>query len=106
MPADANRVMLFLCGDVMTGRGADQILPHPSGQIFEPWVVGVPEIRQPGQPLSDCSLRQAACTTPQRLWESNYEAPFADAGRATTDGQRPRSPTGTLSQKERSRSDH
>ena len=28
---------LFLCGDVMTGRGVDQILAHPSGhQIFEP----------------------------------------------------------------------
>jgi len=28
---------LFLCGDVMTGRGIDQILPHPSApQIFEP----------------------------------------------------------------------
>jgi poly-gamma-glutamate synthesis protein (capsule biosynthesis protein) len=24
-------VTLFLCGDVMTGRGVDQILPHPSG---------------------------------------------------------------------------
>lgn len=22
-------VTLFLCGDVMTGRGIDQILPHP-----------------------------------------------------------------------------
>jgi poly-gamma-glutamate synthesis protein (capsule biosynthesis protein) len=32
-------VTLFLCGDVMTGRGIDQILPHPSGpQIFEPYV--------------------------------------------------------------------
>jgi poly-gamma-glutamate synthesis protein (capsule biosynthesis protein) len=32
-------VTLFLCGDVMTGRGVDQILPHPSGhQIFEPYV--------------------------------------------------------------------
>lgn len=30
---------LFLCGDVMTGRGVDQILPHPSGhQLFEPYV--------------------------------------------------------------------
>ena len=30
---------LFLCGDVMTGRGIDQILPHPGGhQIFEPYV--------------------------------------------------------------------
>lgn len=30
---------LFLCGDVMTGRGIDQILPYPSDpQIFEPYV--------------------------------------------------------------------
>ena len=30
---------LFVCGDVMTGRGIDQILPHPGGhQIFEPYV--------------------------------------------------------------------
>jgi poly-gamma-glutamate synthesis protein (capsule biosynthesis protein) len=32
-------VRLFLCGDVMTGRGIDQILPHPCDpQLFEPWV--------------------------------------------------------------------
>jgi poly-gamma-glutamate synthesis protein (capsule biosynthesis protein) len=32
-------VTLFLCGDVMTGRGIDQILRHPSGsRIFEPYV--------------------------------------------------------------------
>jgi poly-gamma-glutamate synthesis protein (capsule biosynthesis protein) len=32
-------VTLFLCGDVMTGRGVDQILPHPSGtQLFESYV--------------------------------------------------------------------
>lgn len=30
---------LFLCGDVMTGRGIDQILPHPSApQIYEPYL--------------------------------------------------------------------
>jgi poly-gamma-glutamate synthesis protein (capsule biosynthesis protein) len=29
--ADAGLVTLFLCGDVMTGRGIDQVLPHPSG---------------------------------------------------------------------------
>jgi len=30
---------LFLCGDVMTGRGIDQILPHPSDpQLYEPYV--------------------------------------------------------------------
>jgi poly-gamma-glutamate synthesis protein (capsule biosynthesis protein) len=29
---------LFLCGDVMTGRGVDQILPHPGmPQLFEPY---------------------------------------------------------------------
>jgi len=30
---------LFLCGDVMTGRGIDQVLPHPSKPIlYEPYV--------------------------------------------------------------------
>jgi poly-gamma-glutamate capsule biosynthesis protein CapA/YwtB (metallophosphatase superfamily) len=32
-------VTLFLCGDVMTGRGVDQVLPHPSEpQIHEPLI--------------------------------------------------------------------
>ncbi len=32
-------VSLFLAGDVMTGRGVDQVLPHPAGaQIYEPYV--------------------------------------------------------------------
>jgi len=32
-------ITLFLCGDVMTGRGVDQILPHPGApQIHEPYV--------------------------------------------------------------------
>lgn len=31
---------LFLCGDVMPGRGIDQILLHPSSpRLYEPWVV-------------------------------------------------------------------
>jgi poly-gamma-glutamate capsule biosynthesis protein CapA/YwtB (metallophosphatase superfamily) len=31
---------IFLCGDVMTGRGIDQILPHPSvPHIYEPFVL-------------------------------------------------------------------
>src|SRR5438132_13076726 len=30
---------LFLCGDVMTGRGIDQVLPHPvSPALYEPYV--------------------------------------------------------------------
>jgi poly-gamma-glutamate capsule biosynthesis protein CapA/YwtB (metallophosphatase superfamily) len=33
------RVTLFLCGDVMTGRGIDQALPHPCDPIlYESWV--------------------------------------------------------------------
>jgi poly-gamma-glutamate capsule biosynthesis protein CapA/YwtB (metallophosphatase superfamily) len=33
------RVTLFLCGDVMIGRGIDQVLPHPSDpRLYEPWV--------------------------------------------------------------------
>ncbi|HKZ18360.1 MAG TPA: CapA family protein, partial [Geobacteraceae bacterium] len=32
-------ITIFLCGDVMTGRGIDQILPHPSDpRIHEPYV--------------------------------------------------------------------
>ena len=27
---EENVVTLFLCGDVMTGRGLDQIMPHPA----------------------------------------------------------------------------
>jgi poly-gamma-glutamate capsule biosynthesis protein CapA/YwtB (metallophosphatase superfamily) len=35
----ANSVRLFLCGDMMLGRGIDQILPHPSEpQLHEPVV--------------------------------------------------------------------
>jgi poly-gamma-glutamate capsule biosynthesis protein CapA/YwtB (metallophosphatase superfamily) len=37
--ATRNVITLFLCGDVMTGRGIDQILPHPSQpQLYEPYV--------------------------------------------------------------------
>jgi poly-gamma-glutamate capsule biosynthesis protein CapA/YwtB (metallophosphatase superfamily) len=32
-------ISLFLCGDVMTGRGIDQLLPHPNDpQLYEPYV--------------------------------------------------------------------
>lgn len=35
----SGRVRIFLCGDVMTGRGIDQALPHPGDpRIYEPWV--------------------------------------------------------------------
>jgi poly-gamma-glutamate synthesis protein (capsule biosynthesis protein) len=34
-----NAITIFMTGDVMTGRGIDQVLPHPSApQIYEPYV--------------------------------------------------------------------
>jgi poly-gamma-glutamate capsule biosynthesis protein CapA/YwtB (metallophosphatase superfamily) len=34
-----SNLRLFLCGDLMTGRGIDQVLPHPcEPQLFESWV--------------------------------------------------------------------
>src|SRR5262245_30473879 len=37
--SEANPVGLFLCGDVMTGRGIDQVLPHPvNPALHEPFV--------------------------------------------------------------------
>ena len=37
--AGSHAITLFLCGDVMTGRGIDQILPHPSKpHLFEPYM--------------------------------------------------------------------
>lgn len=37
--SDTDNVTLFLCGDVMLGRGIDQVLPHPSqAHLYEPYV--------------------------------------------------------------------
>lgn len=38
-PDQGNVICLFLSGDVMTGRGIDQVLPHPVNPgLYEPWV--------------------------------------------------------------------
>jgi poly-gamma-glutamate synthesis protein (capsule biosynthesis protein) len=38
-PPLPRRITLFLCGDVMTGRGIDQILPHPGRpHLYEPYM--------------------------------------------------------------------
>ena len=35
----ADSIRLFLCGDVMTGRGIDQVLPHPNDpKLHEPYI--------------------------------------------------------------------
>ena len=37
--AEDDAITLFLCGDVMTGRGIDQVLPHPADpRLYEPYV--------------------------------------------------------------------
>jgi poly-gamma-glutamate capsule biosynthesis protein CapA/YwtB (metallophosphatase superfamily) len=42
--ASGDALTLFLCGDVMTGRGIDQILPHPvDPRLYEPWVTDARE---------------------------------------------------------------
>ncbi len=33
-PAGSEGISLFLCGDVMTGRGIDQIMPHPGSPVI------------------------------------------------------------------------
>src|SRR5438046_10221987 len=39
MNSELQPLRLFLCGDVMTGRGIDQALPHPvSPALYEPYV--------------------------------------------------------------------
>ena len=38
-PSGSASICLSLCGDVMTGRGIDQVLPHPSDpRLYESWV--------------------------------------------------------------------
>jgi len=38
-PRTVNPINMFMCGDVMTGRGIDQILPHPSYPlIYKPYM--------------------------------------------------------------------
>ncbi|ATB40531.1 poly-gamma-glutamate biosynthesis protein [Cystobacter fuscus] len=38
-PAHGDALTVFLCGDVMTGRGIDQVLPHPCPpHLYEPYV--------------------------------------------------------------------
>src|SRR5208283_3982734 len=39
MPTEAKPLCVFLSGDVMTGRGIDQVLPHPGNPLLhEPYV--------------------------------------------------------------------
>lgn len=53
-------VTLFLCGDVMTGRGVDQILPHPSRpELHEPYVRSALEYVELAERANGAIPRQA-----------------------------------------------
>ena len=68
-------VTIFLCGDVMTGRGIDQTLPHPSDpRIYERLVsdartyVELAEdvngpIPRPVEPATSGEMRWLSCST-------------------------------------------
>jgi poly-gamma-glutamate capsule biosynthesis protein CapA/YwtB (metallophosphatase superfamily) len=50
---DGERLRLFLCGDVMTGRGIDQILPHPSlPEIHEAYLTSAEQYIEVGERAS------------------------------------------------------
>jgi poly-gamma-glutamate synthesis protein (capsule biosynthesis protein) len=66
---------LFLCGDVMTGRGVDQVLPHP----------GAPELREPhaGDAREYVRLAERASGRIPRL--AGFTWPWGDALRIIDD---------------------
>ncbi len=66
-PTDSSVVKLALCGDVMTGRGIDQVLPHPSDpRIYESYLksaLGYVELAEAAngpisRPVDPCSCRK------------------------------------------------
>lgn len=68
-------ITMLLCGDVMPGRGVDQILPHP----------GVPELREPGTgDATDYVLLAEQVNGPIRRPVS-FDWPWGDALRVADD---------------------
>ena len=52
-PGGAQAVKLFLCGDVMTGRGIDQILPQPSSpEIYESYLTSAEQYVEVAEQVS------------------------------------------------------
>ena len=62
--ASKTAITLFLCGDVMTGRGIDQVLPHPGDpRLHEPYVGEV-------MPADMCNWRKRQADRSARRWIS------------------------------------
>jgi poly-gamma-glutamate synthesis protein (capsule biosynthesis protein) len=63
---DEAAITLFFAGDVMTGRGVDQILAHPSApEIHEPYVTDAREYVRLAEQVSGPVPRRA---TPDYIW--------------------------------------
>lgn len=59
----AGTVTLFMCGDVMTGRGVDQILAHPSDpRLHEPYVLDAREYLELAERTHGPIARPAECS--------------------------------------------
>jgi poly-gamma-glutamate synthesis protein (capsule biosynthesis protein) len=66
---------LLLCGDVMPGRGVDQILPHP----------GAPELREPGAGDAGTYVRLAERRSGPIRCPVSFDWPWGDALRVADD---------------------
>jgi poly-gamma-glutamate capsule biosynthesis protein CapA/YwtB (metallophosphatase superfamily) len=65
LPTPAGCVRLFLCGDVMTGRGIDQVLPHPvEPHLFEHWARSAIDYVELAERLSGAVGRGLECAYP------------------------------------------
>src|SRR5215475_14437759 len=55
-------ISLFLCGDVMTGRGIDQVLPHPVNPVlYEPYLHDAREYVELAETAHGPISRPVAC---------------------------------------------
>ena len=68
-------VTLLLCGDVMPGRGVDQILPHP----------GVPELREPDASDAGVYVQLAELVNGPIRCPVSFDWPWGDALRVADD---------------------
>jgi len=61
-PFPPNLIRLFLCGDVMTGRGIDQVLPHPGDPtLHEPYIHDAGHYAQLAERFSGTIPRPVTC---------------------------------------------
>jgi poly-gamma-glutamate synthesis protein (capsule biosynthesis protein) len=78
--ANSRLITLVLCGDVMTGRGIDRILPHPSNpDLHEPYVSSALEYVEMAERVNG---RIPRCASYSYIWgdaisEFNRLAPAA-----------------------------